>query len=138
METPLYRPPNTFYRVSLKAVIRDTNGRILVVKENDSNWSLPGGGWDHGEMEHEALARELHEEVGFKGEFTSRIFATETFWLEHRQSWLMWLVYEIIIDSFDPSAFSIGEDADAIAWMYPKEFEAVMTDNGRWIYEHLT
>lgn len=67
METPLFRPPTTFYRVSLKAVIRDEEGKILVVKENGSNWTLPGGGWDHGESERDALARELYEEVNFEG-----------------------------------------------------------------------
>ena len=62
--------PNTFYRVSLKAVIRDSDGRVLVNKEQDSTtWNLPGGGWDHGESEFEALARELKEEIGYDGEY---------------------------------------------------------------------
>lgn len=138
METPLFRPPTTFYRVSLKAVIRDGAGRVLVVKENQADWSLPGGGWDHGESEHEALARELFEEVGFRGEFTSQIFTTATFWLAHRESWLLWLVYEVTIDNFDAQAFSVGADADAIAWMYPTEFKSLSTGTARWISRNLT
>ena len=60
--------PSTFYRVSLKAVIRDDQGRVLVNKEGSMDtWSLPGGGWDHGETEHEAIARELYEELGYRG-----------------------------------------------------------------------
>lgn len=138
METPLFRPPTTFYRVSLKAIIRDTVGRVLVVKEKSDNWSIPGGGWDHGETEHEALARELFEEVGFRGDFGSKIIATETFWLEQRESWLLWLVYEITIENFDTQAFSIGVDADAIAWMYPTEFKTIPTGTARWISCNLT
>jgi 8-oxo-dGTP pyrophosphatase MutT (NUDIX family) len=137
METPLFRPPTTFYRVSLKAVIHDEDGRILVVKEAGSNWSLPGGGWDHGESEHEALARELFEEANFRGEFESKIFATETMWLEHRESWLLWLVYEITIKDFNKQVFSVGADADAIAWMYPSEFKDIATKGGRWIFNNL-
>lgn|GEM_PF-2899482 len=37
--------PNTFYRVSVKAVIRDANDRVLVVKENQDTWSLPEVDW---------------------------------------------------------------------------------------------
>ena len=63
--------PNTFYRVSVKAIIRDNEGRILVNKEgSSSSWGLPGGGWDHGETEREALARELEEEIGYTGHLT--------------------------------------------------------------------
>lgn len=137
METPLIRLPTTFYRVSLKAIIRDAAGRVLVVNEKSDNWSIPGGGWDHGETEHEALARELREEVGFRGEFTSKIIATETFWLEHRESWLLWLVYEITIDDFDARAFSVGIDADAIAWMHPSEFKGLPTQTAAWITRNL-
>lgn len=139
METPLFRLPTTFYRVSLKAIIRDSAGRVLVVKENgDTNWGIPGGGWDHGESEHEALARELLEEVGFQGDFTSKIIATETFWLEHRESWLLWLVYEVTINGFDTQAFSVGADADEIAWVYPAEFKTLPTETARWITRNLT
>lgn len=108
-----------------------------MVKENSDNWSLPGGGWDHGESEHEALARELYEEVSFRGEFTSKIITTETVWLEHRESWLLWLVYEITIENLDVRAFSVGADADEIAWMHPAEFEFVTTETGQWIFRNL-
>jgi 8-oxo-dGTP pyrophosphatase MutT (NUDIX family) len=53
----------TFYRVSLKAINCNSNGEVLVVKENGSAWSLPGGGIDHEETIHGALKRELYEEA---------------------------------------------------------------------------
>ena len=137
METPLFRPPTTFYRVSVKAVIRDEQGRILVVKEGKADWSLPGGGWDHGESEHEALARELYEETSFKGEFESAIFATENMWLSHRESWLLWLVYNVTIAGFSKEMFSVGADTSDVAWMYPAEFESITTEAGQWIFRNL-
>ena len=32
------------YRISVKALIRDDAGNILLVRENDGSWELPGGG----------------------------------------------------------------------------------------------
>ena len=90
--------PQTFYRVSAKALIKDTTGKLLVVKEKSDNWELPGGGIDHGEMPHETLARELAEEIGLTGAFTERLLTTEIFWLEHKQAWLLWLVYAVEVE----------------------------------------
>jgi ADP-ribose pyrophosphatase YjhB (NUDIX family) len=57
------KPPLQLYRVSVKALIRDDQDRILLVKEGGSNWELPGGGLDHQESIEDALRRELREET---------------------------------------------------------------------------
>lgn len=128
--------PSTFYRVSLKAVIYDERGRVLVNKEGDSDtWSLPGGGWDHGETEHEALARELQEEVGYKGDFTAKPRSTAVFWLESKQAWLLWIVYDVVTENMD---FSVGEDSHEIAFMHPDEFRKdSLSFEELWIAENL-
>jgi 8-oxo-dGTP pyrophosphatase MutT (NUDIX family) len=48
------------------AVICDEQGRILVARHvyRRQPWSMPGGLVDRGEQPAEALARELHEELG--------------------------------------------------------------------------
>jgi ADP-ribose pyrophosphatase YjhB (NUDIX family) len=56
-------PPSPFYRVSVKALVFDRDGRLLVVQEPDGLWEVPGGGWEHGESFEECLARELAEEI---------------------------------------------------------------------------
>ncbi len=53
------------YRVSLKGLVRDEQGKILFVKERD-NWDLPGGGLEHGEDPIQGLKREFDEELGVK------------------------------------------------------------------------
>ena len=56
------------YRISLKSLIYNEAGQILVVKEIDRTyWDLPGGGMDFGETIESSLKRELYEEVGYKG-----------------------------------------------------------------------
>ena len=127
--------PNTFYRVSLKAVIRDNEGKVLVNKEGPSDvWNLPGGGWDHGETEQQALARELYEEVGYVGDFTVQPFKTAVFWLEAKQAWLLWIVYRVTPENFH---FSIGDHSTEIAFVDPKTFENAASFEEKWIYDNL-
>jgi hypothetical protein len=56
-------PLSPFYRVSVKALVFDRDGRLLVVQEPDGLWEVPGGGWEHGESFEKCLARELAEEI---------------------------------------------------------------------------
>ena len=135
IDKKLSQYPSTFYRVSLKAVIRDTEGRVLVNKERDSkSWNLPGGGWDHGETEKKALARELHEEVGYEGQFTAKPFATAVFWLDSKQSWLLWIIYDVETENQN---FSAGQESSEIAFIRPQDFDPNSSKEERWIYENL-
>lgn len=109
-----------FYRVSLKALIRDENGNILTVSEKGGDSSLPGGGLDNGESAHDGLKRELYEEIGLTSEFSERLASMQTRWLEHKQAWLMWLVYEIKYDKLD---YSIGDDGDEVYWISPENLD---------------
>ena len=90
--------PDTFFRVSLKAVIRDDEGRVLVVKEiNNTNWNLPGSGMEHHEADREAMARELKEEIGYTGDFTMRPIGTQPMLLESKSAMQLWIVYEVTL-----------------------------------------
>jgi 8-oxo-dGTP diphosphatase len=55
--------PSTFYRVAAKALIFDEAGRLLVTKNEDNEWEIPGGGWEYEESAEECLRRELQEET---------------------------------------------------------------------------
>lgn len=112
--------PDAFYRVSLKAIIRNEDGDVLVVKENGSKWTLPGGGIDHGETVHEALKRELYEEVLITSDFNERLLDTESMYLESKEAWLLWLVYEVKVENLE---YGIGEDADEVAFINPDTFK---------------
>ncbi len=57
---------NDFYRFSVHAVITNSEGYVLLLKQTygDKRWGLPGGGVEPGETIHEAIKRECYEEIG--------------------------------------------------------------------------
>jgi ADP-ribose pyrophosphatase YjhB (NUDIX family) len=125
--------PNAFYRVSIKAVIRNENNEVLLVKEGGGTWSLPGGGMDHGETPKEALAREMVEEVEIHQEFNAICRGVGSRFLEARNAWLLWVVYEL---SFDSSlVFAKGADANEVAFMDPKEFRNSTVTSEKLVYK---
>lgn len=108
--------PNTFYRVSVKAIIRNDKGEVLLVKENSDSWNFPGGGIDHGETIHEAFKRELYEEILLESDFTEKIIDTDSFFVEDKEAWLLWLVHEVEIKDLK---YGIGEHANEVAFIDP-------------------
>lgn len=121
----------SFYRVSVKALMRNKNGEILMVSEKGGDFSLPGGGMDHGETAHECLVRELHEEIALTTPFGENLIGMQTRFVETKQAWLMWLVYEIAYDELD---FSVGEHGEAVAWVAPKDIDTA-TPAGKMIID---
>lgn len=53
-----------FYRVSVKGIVIDDQGRILLARESDGTWDMLGGGLDHSEDPIVCLKREIQEETG--------------------------------------------------------------------------
>lgn len=55
-------------REAVRALIVDPHHRVLLVRfefpRSGTRWALPGGGLEPGESDHDALRRELEEEVG--------------------------------------------------------------------------
>lgn len=66
-------PPTDGLRIreAVRALILDPHDRVLLVRfefpNTGTRWALPGGGLEPGESDHEALHRELAEELGLVG-----------------------------------------------------------------------
>lgn len=116
------RRDDYLYRISLKCLVRNQNGEVLVVKETGREWwDLPGGGMDHGETIQSAIAREMKEEVNLRGDFTYRIIEVdEPALLQMHNFWQLRLVFEVIPSSM---SFSPGEDGDEVMFVHPAIFK---------------
>lgn len=121
MQNNISKYPNTFYRVSLKAIIRNEKGHVLLVKENGSKWSLPGGGMDHEEPFEKALAREIYEEALITQPFSAKVLGVDSFFAPTKEAYLLWVVCELTFQ--EPVLYGVGEDASEADFVDPAQFE---------------
>jgi 8-oxo-dGTP diphosphatase len=56
------------HAISVKGLCMDDDGRILVIREPNGTWELPGGGLEEGEELIDCLKRECLEEIGVECE----------------------------------------------------------------------
>jgi mutator protein MutT len=114
--------PNTFYRVSIKAIIRNQEGKVLVLKEHQNKWELPGGGIDHGESCHDCLRRELKEELNITNDFTETFNKIETQYMPSRPDkeldfWKMSIYFDVVISGNK----EIGRNSDVGIFSFEDE-----------------
>lgn len=131
------RRTDYLYRISIKGMVRNRSGEVLVVKESGRDyWDLPGGGMDHRENIQTAVAREMKEEVNLSGDFTYKILhVDEPAYLSAHDFWQVRLIFAITPNEMN---FSAGEDGDEIAFIDPKEFEKSNNEVERRIYKYAT
>ena len=124
---------DSLIRVSLKAVILNSNGRILVVKESGRDWwDIPGGGIEHGETIKEALARELHEEVSLEGDFEYEVLlAEDPHYLESHNLYQMRITFLVKPSSM---IFKNGDDSDEVQFVDADLYEKSDQWNERQIF----
>lgn len=134
-QSELGRKNDYLYRVSIKGLIRNEKGEVLVVKESGRTWwDLPGGGMDHDESIKSALAREMHEEVGLSGDFTYKVIAVENpGFLTHANVWQLRLIFEVMPDILPSEA---GDDADEINFINPAELNNSEHSAERSVYKY--
>ena len=108
------------YRISLKALIYNDAGQILVVKEIDRTyWDLPGGGMDFGETIESSLKRELYEEVGYKGGLRYQLFdASDEMYIERIDANQICFYCRVWPENF---GFAPGEEGDEIMFIDSEE-----------------
>jgi len=129
------RRTDYLYRVSLKCLVKNEAGDVLVVKESGRDWwDLPGGGMDHGEDIRTAIAREMHEEVNMTGAFEYKIIdVDEPAHLDMHNFWQLRLVFEVTPHRYD---FSPGDDGDEVAFKPAEEFKDSSSPTERRIYRY--
>lgn len=62
-------PPANSVVPSVVAMVRDPDGRVLMIRRSDNGrWALPGGGHELGESISDTVVREVREETGIEAE----------------------------------------------------------------------
>ena len=91
-----------FYRVSVKGIAIDKQGRVLLAREEDDMWEMLGGGLEHQEDPIESLKREVLEETGLK---ITNISTSPKYFITAPASngkvYMANVVYEIELESMD-------------------------------------
>jgi len=107
------------------AVIHDTDRRVLLTKRPPGShmgglWEFPGGKVDDGEAPHDALARELHEELGLEVRVEEPITCAV-----HEEPGLriLLLFYAVKIVDGEPR----GREGQAVEWVPVTELPSLPT-----------
>jgi 8-oxo-dGTP diphosphatase len=83
---PLSSRDNYTTRLAARAIVIDNQNKVALLHvTRDHYYKLPGGGIDEGENPHQALERELMEEIGCKAEVIDELGTV----LEQRYFWNM-------------------------------------------------
>lgn len=91
-----------YYRISVKGIAIDENGRFLLAKESNGMWEILGGGLDHDEEPLAALKREIKEETGIEITYVSpmpKYFTTSK--RRGHETYIANIIYEIKLKSLD-------------------------------------
>lgn len=131
----LNRKNDYLFRISMKSLMKNDAGEVLVVKESGRTWwDLPGGGMDRNESIKGAIARELHEEVGFTGNFSYQVIAVEEpAFLQHANVWQIRIVFAVKPDNI---MFEAGEDGDELRFINPEELKNSENEAEQKAYEY--
>ena len=118
------RKTDYLYRLSIKGIIQNDTGEILLVKENGRDWwDLPGGGMDHGENIKTAIAREMKEEVNLTSDFTYKIVhVDDPAELKNAKVLQVRLIFIIKPEIME---FSSGDDGDEVAFIPLEQLKEV-------------
>lgn len=109
------------YILSIKVVIRDKEGRCLLIKRsaksrgNPGRWDLPGGKVEKGEDFEAALKREVHEETGLSIEITGVLGACESE-SEDRK-----IAYLFMKGTAEPGEIKLSDEHEDFAWVSENE-----------------
>lgn len=95
---------DAWYRISAKALIFNEKGQILLCKESNGVWDIPGGGLDHSEDPRICIERELQEEMWLEAVSVSKdpkCFITAYKESSKSRPWIANICYSVELKSLE-------------------------------------
>ena len=113
------------FTLSVRAVVRDTRGRCLLLRRaarcrvDPGKWDLPGGKVRKNEGFADCLVREMREETGLDIELTRVLCAVQSDLPEVR------VVHLIMVGCVLSDKVRIGVEHDQYRWVFPREMRSL-------------
>jgi len=112
-----------YYRVSIKGIVVDGDGRILLSREDNGMWEMLGGGLDHNEDPIACLKREILEETDLEVTDVSerpRYFITSP--RANADTYIANVIYEVKLKNYD---FTPSDECQELRFFSPQEMHEV-------------
>lgn len=119
--------PKAFYRVSVKALIRDGDKILFGYEEDKKYYTMPGGGLDWGESPQDALKREIEEEMGCPVLWVAGRPTYVLPHIVHNRRGMDWF-YNLVVcfeAKIDVSKFDMSKDYQKLDWFSKDEIQSI-------------
>lgn len=108
-------------QVDVKAVIRNSEGKYLIVREKD-RWQAVGGRLEKGEKLEDGLRREVLEETGISSIEVGKVIHVDE-WFAKPEGEFKHIVAIFFICDVKQSGVKLSEEHNAYEWVMPEELE---------------
>lgn len=121
--------PKAQFEYSAGGVVRDAEGRFLVVETTDLKgnvvWTFPKGLLKEGERSQEAALREVEEETGYRCRILGELPKAE-YWFRHGGQLVKKTVRWFLMEPVEQTG-SHDWEVRSVAWLTPEEALARLT-----------
>jgi 8-oxo-dGTP pyrophosphatase MutT (NUDIX family) len=109
-------------QVAVKAVIRNQDGKFLIVREGQ-RWQAVGGRLEKGEKLEEGLRRETEEETGITDLDVGKVIHVDE-WFSKPEGELKHIVALFFLCSTDSNDIALSEEHQEYAWITVEELDS--------------